>query len=399
MATTALNSAPEATTTTAPRLLSLDVLRGLTMAAMVLVNDPGSNAIYAPLDHAEWNGATPTDLIFPCFLVIVGISMTLSFGARLARGATRTHLAWHALRRGALIVLLGLVLNALPLHLATLRFPGVLQRIGICYILASMLYLATPGRDAGRPRRKREMFLAGIVVLLLATYWALLKVYPTPGFGPGRLDSLGSLPAVVDRAVFGTQHVWRMATTPGYGPTYDPEGALSTMSALANMLLGVLAGEQLRSKDTREQQCGTLASMGTILWLAGLTLSHWLPLNKKLWTSTFALFTTGLSLLLFAGLLYVIDIRRVRRGWTFFLIFGTNAILTYILADLVAILLNRLHVATATGPTSLHLLVYRGAFASWLEPHLASLGFAIAMVLLIAALVYPLYRRRIFLRL
>ena len=178
------------------------------MASMVLVNDPGSGAVYAPLDHAEWNGATFTDMIFPCFLVMVGVSMTLSFGARLRRGATHVHLALHALRRGGLLVLLGLLLNAVSNpDFAHMRFPGVLQRIGVCYTLAALLYLALPGPDAGRWRRGRELALGAVALLLLATYWALLKLYPTPGFGPGHLDTYMSLPAVVDRAVFGTHHI------------------------------------------------------------------------------------------------------------------------------------------------------------------------------------------------
>ncbi len=380
------------------RLLSLDVLRGLTMAAMVLVNDPGSNRVFWPLDHAEWNGATPTDMIFPCFLVMMGVAMTLSFAARLQRGATHGRLAVHAVRRGALIVLIGLALNALPtLHLETLRFPGVLQRIGVCYTLAALLYLALPGPDAGHWKRQRTVVLAVVAVGLLAVYWALLKLYPTPGFGPGRLDPLGSLPAVVDRAVFGTHHVWRWATTPGYGnaPTYDPEGLLSTLPALANVLFGILAGEELRTRATRRQQCAALAVAGTVLWLLGLGLSHWLPLNKKLWTSTFALFTSGLSILLLAGLMYLVDIRQRRRGWAFFLLFGTNAILAYVLADLVAIYSDRIHV----GPKlSLHGLVFRDLFAGWLPPDVASLGYALLFVGVIAGLLYPFYRRGIFLR-
>ena len=382
------------------RLLSLDVFRGLTMASMVLVNDPGSGAIYTQLDHAEWNGATFTDMIFPCFLVIVGVSMTLSFAARLGRGATHVHLALHALRRGALIVSLGLLLNVVfNWNFAGMRFPGVLQRIGVCYTMAALLYLALPGPDAGQWRRTREVVIAIVTVLLLATYWALLKLYPTPGFGPGHLDTYMSLPAVIDRAIFGTHHIWRWATTPGMGPTYDPEGLLSTLPALANVLFGILAGEQLRSALPRRQQCGVLAAMGTSLWLSGLGLSHWLPLNKKLWTSTFSLFTSGLAILCLAGFLYLIDLRRARRGWGFPLIFGTNAILAYVLADVLEWVFSRVHVPLAGRHPNLHFFLYRELFASWLPPKMASLGFALLYVCLIAGLIYPFYRRRIYLRL
>ncbi len=367
---------------------------------MILVNDPGSfKTVYAPLDHAEWNGATPTDMIFPCFLVMVGVSMTLSFAARLNRGATRGSLALHAVRRGGLIVLIGLFLNALPrFNFAQLRIPGVLQRIGICYLVSALLYLALPGRDTGRWRRQREVVIGVVVVVLLAGYWALLKLYPTPGFGPGHLDTLASLPAVVDRAVFSVHHIWRYGTTPGYGPTFDPEGLLSTLPSIATLLFGVLAGEQLRTGQRRQKQCGVLASMGTALWLGGLILSHWLPLNKKLWTSTFAMFSAGIAILLLAGFVYVIDIRKVRRGWGFLLIFGTNAIFAYVLADFVAIALDFIRVSSSPRPVTLHGVVYQDAFANWMQPYHASLGYAVLFVLVIAALVWPLYRRRIFLR-
>ncbi len=382
------------------RLLSLDVLRGLTMAAMVLVNDPGSGAVFTQLDHAEWNGATFTDMIFPCFMVMVGVSTTLSFAARLNRGATHGSLALHTVRRGALIVLLGVLLNfVFGSDLAHLRWPGVLQRIGLCYMLGALLYVALPGPDLGQWRRRREVVIGAFAVGLLAVYWLLLKVYPTPGFGPGHLDSYMSLPAVIDRAVFGTHHIYRWATTPGMqGPTYDPEGVLSTLPALTNVLFGILAGEQLRSNLPRRKQCGALASMGTGLWLAGLSLSYWMPLNKKLWTSTFALFTSGISILCLAGLLYLVDIRRVRRGWSFLLIFGTNAILAYVLSDVVAWVFGRFRFPVSGRSLNLHAILFRDLFASWLPPKEASLGFALLYVAIIAALVYPLYRRRIFLR-
>ena len=381
------------------RLLSLDVLRGFTMASMVLVNDPGSGAMFAQLDHAEWNGATFTDMIFPCFLVMVGIATTLSFAARLNRGATHVHLAIHAIRRGALIVFLGILLNLLfNWNFAQLRVPGVLQRIGVCYTLGALLYLALPGPDSGRWRRMREAVIAAVAVGSLVTYWLLLKFYPTPGFGPGHMDTLASLPAVVDRAVFGTRHIWRWATTPGMGPTYDPEGLLSTLPALTNVLFGILAGEQLRSNLPRRKQCGVLACMGTALWLAGLGLSHWMPLNKKLWTSTFAMFTSGIAILCLAGLLYVVDIRRVRRGWTLLLLFGTNAILAYVLADVVAWLFGRFRFHVAGHFQNLQAILFRTLFANWLPPKVASLGYALLYVGIIAALIYPLYRKRIFLR-
>ena len=387
------------------RLLSLDVLRGITIAAMILVNDPGSwDHVFPPLDHAEWNGATPTDMIFPTFLVMVGISMTLSFATRLERGASHRSLALHAVRRGALLIFLGLLLNAAPsFELAHLRLPGVLQRIGICYTLAALLFLALPGPEAGRWRRGRETVLAAVTLALLASYWLLLHFYPTAGFGAGRLDSYGSLPAVVDRAVFGLNHIYRYGTTPGYGITYDPEGLLSTLPAFATLLIGVLAGEELRRERlagwSGAKTCATLASAGTALWLLGLGLSALLPLNKKLWTSTFAVFSAGIALLLLSGCYYLVDLRRARRGLTLPLIFGTNAILCYVLADAVAIALGQIHLPSSGTPMTLHRWLYRTLFSPWLPPRIASVSYAVGFVLLVGALVYPLYRKRIFLRL
>ncbi len=381
------------------RLLALDVLRGLTVAGMILVTDPGTySAVYPPLRHAAWDGATLTDMIFPCFLVMVGVSMTLSFAARIARGASRASLALHACRRAALLIFLGLLVNGFPFYdLSHLRFPGILQRIGVCYLLAALLYLALCG-PAVRDRTRRWVLL-GVLFGALALYWALLRLYPTPGFGAGRLDSLGSLPAVVDRAVFGVRHLWAYGTTPGYGVTYDSEGLLSTLPALATVLFGVLAGEEIRSGATRSHKCAILALDGTVLWLGGLGWSRSLVLNKRIYTPSFAIFSAGLSLLLLAGLLYVVDVKGWRRGWTLPRIFGTNAIFAFVLSGIITSALTVIHVTTAAGRVGLHAFLYGWGFATWLPPRLGSLAYAVAIVLLNAALIYPFYRRRIFLKL
>ncbi len=389
-----------AATSPTTRLVSLDVLRGLTIAGMILVTDPGTYAArFAPLAHAEWDGATLTDMIFPCFLIITGVSLTLSFAARLGRGASHGQLLLHALRRCVWLIVLGLLVNGFPFYdLAHLRLPGILQRIGVCYLLAAALYL--PLRREGVTDRMRLGVLGAIIFVCLAGYWALLVLYPTPGFGPGHLDSLRNLPAVIDRAVFTVPHLWAYGLTPGYGVTYDSEGLLSTLPAFATVLFGVLAGEVLRDGTNRQRQCGLLALAGLLLWLAGLGLSPWLVLNKRIYTPTFALFSDGLSLLLLAGLFYLIDIRNLRRGWTLPLIFGTNAIFAFVLSSVITGLLNAVHVRDSGVFVSLQASLYRHVFAaSWLPSKLSSLGYALAIVLLNAALVYPLFRRRIFLKL
>lgn len=387
------------------RLLSLDVLRGLTIAGMILVTDPGSYQVtYPQLRHAVWNDPTLTDLIFPSFLVIVGVSLTLSFVARLQRGATRRALLGHAFRRGAWLVAIGLLVNGFPFyHLAHLRLPGILQRIGLCYVLASLLYLALH-HPRVRPRDRR-LVIAAACLGLLALYWALLELYPTPGFGPGRLDSLGSLPAVVDRAVFTVPHLWDWGTTPGHGVTFDPEGLLSTMGALASVLFGVLAGESLRTGDhpetsaARRKQCSIIAVAGVMLWIAGLLLRPAMPINKLIYTPTFALWSSGLALLAFAALFWLIDLLRVRRGWDLLLIFGTNAILAFALSQVITTGLEQIVIQMSPRNQSLHEVLWRHLFTTWLPAGPSSYAYALAIVLLNAALIYPLYRRRIFLRL
>ncbi len=383
------------------RLLSLDVFRGVVIAGMILVTDPGTySAVYWPLRHAEWNGATPTDMIFPSFLVMVGMAMTMSFRSRIARGGSRSGLFRHVLRRSAVMFVLGLVVNGFPDYdLHTLRIPGILQRIAVCYLLGGSMYLlVSEVGGVGRRRRVvRSAALGGLLVALLAGYWALLRWYPVPGFGAGRLDSLGNVAAYLDRSVFGLRHMWAYGLTPGYGVTFDPEGILSTSTALATLLMGVLAGEWMGTDHTRERKALVLACAGAALAAIGYGLQPSLPLNKKILTSTFAMFSGGVALMAFALFYWVLDIRRWR-GWEGpALVLGKNAILAFALSTVVTTMSDRIHIGGSAGLT-LHKWGYQFGFLLWLAPMRASLGYALAIVVLNVALLYPLYRRKVFLR-
>ncbi len=386
------------------RLLSLDAFRGAVIAGMILVTDPGTySAVYKPLLHAQWDGPTATDMIFPSFLVIVGMAIPLSFASHLRRGKTRKELLWHVLKRSVILFILGLVLNGFPdFNFHTIRIPGVLQRIAICYLAGAALYLAASSTADKNPRHRggrRSAVIGSTLVSILALYWALLKLFPVPGFGPGRLDSLGNLGAYIDRAIFGIQHLWPYGRTPGYGVTFDPEGLLSTLPALATLLIGVLAGDWLLTTRSQRRKVTLLAIAGVCLVLVGLALSPWLPLNKKIWTSTFALFSGGVALLAFSFFYLILDIKRWRRWAAPLLIFGTNAIFAFALSNIITTLTDRIHVTTRDGATiTIHHWLYQEVFATWLRPVHASLAYAVTIVILNLILIYPLYRRRIFLR-
>ena len=386
------------------RLVSLDVLRGLAVAGMILVTDPGTyNAVYRPLLHAQWNEPTPTDMIFPAFLFAVGVAITLSFASRIERGNDRLSLARHVVLRSLVIFFLGVALNGFPDYdLHTLRIPGVLQRIALCYLFGASLYLGigtSASRTVANGRGRRIAILACTAAFLLIFYWALIKMVPVPGFGPGRLDSIGNLGAYIDRSLLGTRHMWLWGLTPGYGVTFDPEGLLSTLPAIASLLIGIIAGEWLRADYSNKRKLVLLVGTGFVLVLAGWLLSPLLPLNKKIWTSTFAMFSSGVSMLLCAALYFIVDIKRWR-GWTPpALVFGTNAVFAFALSNIVTTLTDRIHFSQLGGSDlTLHEWGYRAGFATWLQPVHASLAYALLIVLLNMTLVYPLYRNRIFLR-
>ena len=386
------------------RLMSLDVLRGFAVAGMILVTDPGTySAVYWPFLHAEWNGATPTDMIFPAFLFAVGLAIPLAFASRVERGQSRGLLAGHVLIRSGIIFFIGLTINGFPDYdLHTVRIPGVLQRIALCYLCGSLTYLGISRKEeveSESGKSQRILSLAGIAAFLLAAYWALLKLVPVPGFGPGRLESLGNLGAYMDRAIFGIRHLWTWGLTPGYGVTFDPEGLLSTIPAIANLMIGMIAGEWLRTKHPRTRKVAILASVGILLTLIGWLLHPLLPINKKLWTSTFALFSGGVSLIGFSAFYSILDIKRWR-GWAApFLVFGTNAILAFTLSNVITSLSDRIHCSLSDRSTlTMHEWGYRRVFATWLSPVHASLAYAITIVLFNLAVLYPLYRKRILLR-
>jgi predicted acyltransferase len=382
------------------RLVSLDVLRGLAVAGMILVTDPGTySAVYPQLLHALWNGATAADMIFPTFLVAVGVAITLSFDVRIQRGSSRAQLALHALVRSMFLFVIGLAANGFPdYNLATLRIPGVLQRIALCYMTCGLVYLwLSEGQERKAVSRKVWTIVATVFVLL-AGYWAALKLIPVPGFGPNRLDSLGNLGAYIDRAVFGIPHMWAWGLTPGYGVTYDPEGLLSTLGAIATTFIGILAGEWLRSEFSGTRKAIGLAVVGLALALAGLLLHPLLPINKRIWTSTFTLFSGGVALILFAALYFLLDVKRWRWWTPPALVFGTNAILAFALSSVITVLSDRIHMPSQNGPAlTLHQWGNQ-VLEAWLQPVHASLAYAIVVTAINLAMLYPFYRRRFFLR-
>ena len=370
-----------------PRLLSVDALRGLTVAAMVLVNNPGTwSAVYGPLQHAEWHGWTATDMVFPFFLFVVGVSIPLALGPTLERGAGG--LPARVLRRAAVIFTLGLLLHALPFFpLATLRIPGVLQRIAVCYLLAALLVVATRGARGWRV----QAVTAGV---LLGGYWLLMTQVAAPGQEAGDLSPDGNLAGYVDRLVLGSRHIWQATRV------YDPEGILSTLPATATTLLGVLAGHWLRSGQVAgragAQIVGGLAVGGVAAaalgWLWGLSF----PVNKALWTSSYALLMAGLAALALAACHWVIEVRG-RRGWAApFALLGVHALTLFFLSSLMAKLLFIVRVG-AGGPR-LQAWLFEHVFAPWASPVDASLAYALAYVLLWWALIWALDRSGLRLR-
>ena len=363
------------------RLVSLDAFRGLSIAGMILVNNPGSwSHVYSPLLHAEWHGWTPTDLIFPFFLFVVGVSMTFSLIPRLERGDGRRHVLRTVLKRSAIIVGLGLFMSGFPsFDIAAMRVPGVLQRIGVVYLCSSLIVMHLQ-------KRGQAITLVG----LLLGYWGLMSLVPTPGYGAGNLSPDGNLAAYVDRAIFGT-HIWR--------DSWDPEGLLSTLPAIATTLTGVFTGYLLRSGREQGDITGTMFVVGWSAMIAGIIWHQFFPINKNLWTSSYVVFTSGAALHLLGSCYWLIEVKQWKRWAEPAVVFGMNAIAVFVFSGLFARILIITRWKNASGNTvSLYTWIYENLFAIWAGPRNGSLAFAVTTVLLWFWLMLLLYRKRIFIK-
>mgnify|MGYP006424077865 CR=1 FL=1 len=376
------------------RLVSLDVFRGATIVGMILVNNPGSwEHVYPPLRHAEWHGWTPTDLIFPFFLFIVGVAIPLAYTKRLAQGVSRIGLVKKALQRSVILFGIGVFMAAYPIvqidptfewlrpGLGSLRIMGILQRIALCYFAASLLFLYT------RPR-SRMYWMGG----LLLAYWGALTLVPVPGHGAGVLNEpVATLSAYVDRLVLGSEHLWA-----GAGEMWDPEGLLSTLPAAVTTLLGVWTGRLLLRADLLPTATAArLFVVGTTLVVGGYVWSGVFPINKSLWTSSYVLHTGGQAMCALALCYWVVDLKGYR-GWTRpFVVYGVNALVVFVASTLVTKTLIHLQMTVGGETISVHRYLYQTVFLPLASPTNASLLYAVAYILLWYGILAVMYRKNV----
>ncbi len=364
------------------RLVSLDAFRGLTIAGMILVNNPGSwSRVYPPLRHAPWNGWTPTDLIFPSFLFIVGVAIPLALGKRLERGDSESSVVAKIVRRSLIIIALGLLLHAFPFNkpLDHLRIPGVLQRIALCYLAAALIAVKTGVRTQ-----------VAIIAVLLLGYWAAMTRIPVPGVGAGDLSRPNNLAAWIDRGL-----MWGHL----YKSDYDPEGLFSTLPAIATTMLGVLTGRWLTTPRPIGERVAGLFAAGAVAYFAGSVWGAYFPINKALWTSSYVLVMAGLSLQVLGLCAWLIEVLGYRRWAAPFVVFGSNPIAAFVLSGLLARVLTMIMVAGPDGKTTtLRGLLYQQGFTSWADPTLASFLWGFSYVIFWLLIMTVLYKLKIFIR-
>lgn len=362
------------------RLISLDVFRGFTVVMMILVNTPGSwDTVYAPFLHAKWHGATPTDMVFPFFLFIVGVSISLAFSKALEKNTPIPILSKKIFKRCAILFGLGLFLNAFPyFDILNIRFLGVLQRISIVFMFCAFFYIFFSERT-----------LILVSAGLLVTYWALMTFVPVPGIGEANLEPTTNLAAWVDQQILGT-HVWKNTKV------YDPEGLLSTFPAIVTGVIGMLTGNLTRKKEIpTSRKVMLMLGVGGAMIAGGLVWDIWFPINKQLWTSSYVLFCGGIALWVLGVSVYLIDILDYQNFFTrFCIIFGSNAITVYVLSGVV---ISALY-AIPVGEGNAQNFIYKILFLSWLNPYNASLLFAICYTLLCFIPVWIMYQKRIFVK-
>jgi len=377
------------------RLISLDVFRGITIMGMILVNNPGSwGSIYPALEHAAWNGVTPTDYIFPFFLFIVGVAITLSLTKRKERGDDQKKLVLQIFRRAIMIFLIGMVLHGFPyFNLSTIRIPGVLQRIAVVYFFASLIFL--------KANWKTQAYIAGGLLIL---YWMMMTLIPVPGYGMPNLY----IPVITDaagKALFAPNlsgwldnlllpgHLWK------HTRVWDPEGLLSTIPAISTALSGVLLGAWLRTNNEKTTKIVWMFIFGNLGIVLATIIDMWFPINKSLWTSSYVLFNSGMALHFFALCYWFIDVKGITWWTKPFVVYGTNAITVFFLSGIVARLMGLIEVTNSAGVSvDLQSFLYDNYFLSWLAPLHASLAWALVYVVVWLGLMWILYAKKIFIK-
>ncbi len=369
------------------RLVSLDFFRGLTVASMILVNNPGDGQhVYAPLEHSKWNGCTPTDLIFPSFLFMVGASITYAIGGKKESNTAHSKILLAAAKRSLILYiiffLIGFSFRFPNLDLAHFRILGVLPRIAIVFFITVVLFVKT--------KFKTQLW---IFASILIVYYLLMSFIPVPGVGYSSLEPGTNLGAWLDRTILTENHMWKGSVI------YDPEGILSTLPAVATCLLGVLTGTWLRRKDkTDYEKVAWLFTMGIFAVLAGLIWNLFFPINKALWTSSFVLYAGGIAMLALTISYWLIDVQHRNKYIEPFLAFGANAITAYVAADVVLVLLQLIHVSLNGKRVGAQQYLYQTIFPALFSPFNASLAGALCFVLILLAPMWILYKKKIFIK-
>jgi len=362
------------------RLLSLDVFRGMTLVGMVLVNSPGSKQyVYPALAHAPWHGWAFADLILPFFVFIVGVAIPYSLGSLLVRGASRKAVAWKILRRSILLFAIGLLMNGFPRYdLSTLRIFGALQRIALCYLFASLIYLKF------KPKGQ-----AVIGASLLVFYFVIMRFVPVPGYGAGVLEPEGNWAQYIDFHLLAGRMMF---------PTWEGKGLLSTLPAIATALMGVLSGQCLKSAAAPLEKAVNMYFCGVVSLLLGAVWSLCFPINQHLWTSSLVLLMGGIALVVLASCYYLCDIRKITWWTPPLLVFGLNSLTVWVLSIMFLQTLGLIKFSGANGTAvDLRTRLYH-ALADWVGPWNGSLLFAVAYVLFWLGVVSLLYRKRIFIK-
>lgn len=377
------------------RLTSLDVFRGITIAAMLLVNNPGSwSYIYPPLKHAEWHGWTLTDLIFPFFLFIVGVAIKFSLDKYILANVSYAKILWRILRRTSLLILLGLILHGFPnYNFAEIRLPGVLQRIALCYFFSAILYVVFVKKRNNEILFHTKTFVI-IIFILLTTYYVLMTFIPVPGIGKPTLSADrkdANLAAYIDRTIFTEKHLWKVSKT------WDPEGLLSTIPAIATTLIGLICGWWLKEKIDENKKTIIMFVVGMLMFLSSFFCDIFMPINKSLWTPAYVLLSGGLAMCILAICYWFYDIEKKKFLLYQFLVFGTNAITVFFLSGLFARIINLIKI---NGMVSKQFFYEKVLLMVTLHHYrLASLLYAILFVLLWYGIMNIFYKNKVFIKL